>query len=197
MTTKYIIDIPSNRVIFFTKDETVPLRAGEEAIIYEDVNPPPEGMTLANAWSWKLFGRDFKRMEWPTPVHAKTDVDVFDENKQETLKALNIRINDARKNVPQTALNYNFLVQSIILNELNDSTGPWPMLEALAKVKNMSIDEYRSTAKDNVHEVNKILIRTEQWYQHYLDRINSASNNADLYVIRDELANRNFKVDLF
>ena len=84
MTTRYIIDIPSNRVIFFTEDDTVVLRAGEEAIVYEDLQPPPKDMTLGNAWSWKLYGRDFKRMEFPkTPPPAKTDIDTLNENKRD------------------------------------------------------------------------------------------------------------------
>ena len=197
MTTRYIIDIPSNRVIFFTQDSTVSLRAGDSAIIYEDMFDPPEGMTLGNAWSWKLIGRSFKKMEQELePPAAKTDIDTLEENKKEVIKSLNILINNARKVAPNP-LNFNPSVRVIIQNELKDPNGPWPMCEALARARNISLDQCMQEEGDRHREFVNLLIRTEQWYHYYLKKINDCASVDQLAVVRDEMANRNYKVDLF
>lgn len=195
MTTQYIIDIPSNRVIFFTEDATVQLKPGDSAILYEDVNPPPEQMTLNNAWSWKLYGRDFIRME-EGRVLGGQPVDTLAENRAEVIKALNILLNNVRKK-NQNPLNYNTSVHAIMQFELDNPDLPCPLIEALAKVKSQTVDEYRKTAKEKNDEFVKMLIRTEQWYQYYLDKIANAQNVNELAVIRDEMASRNFNLDLF
>lgn len=197
MTTRYIIDIPSNRVIFFTTDDSVTLRTGDSSIIYEDMFGPPEGMELTNAWNWKLFGRDFRKTDddVKTPG-AKTDIDTLEENKKEVIKSLNILINNARKIAPNP-LNFNPSVRIIIQNELNDSVGPWPMCEALAKARDISVDQCREEEADKHAEFVNLLIRTEQWYHYYLTKIKNTATVEDLALVRDELANRNFKVDLF
>lgn len=193
MTTRYIIDIPSNRVIFFTKDQSVSLRSGDSSIIYEDMFDPPEGMTLDNAWTWKLFGREFQQVEKDS---VKASTDTLDENKKEVIKALNILINNARKIVPNP-LNFNPSVRIIIQNEIKNSNGPWPMIEALAKARSISIEQCKKEEEEKHAVFVNLLIRTEQWYHFYLKKIEECTSVEDLAIVRDEMANRNFKVDLF
>lgn len=197
MTTRYIIDIPSNRVIFFTQDETVSLRAGDSSIIYEDMFDPPEGMRLENAWTWKLFGRDFRQMESEVKVpSANTNVDTLEENKKEVIKSLTILINNARKIAPNP-LNFNPSVRLIIQNEIDDLIGPWPMCDALAKARGITVEQCKKEEKEKHTEFVDLLIRTEQWYHYYLTKINNSQTVEELASTRDEMANRNFKLDLF
>jgi len=196
MKTRYIIDIPSNRVIFFTKDETVTLRPGDSAVIYEDMFGPPEGMTLANAWSWKLYGRTFQRMEGDIVKGPDTNVDTLEENKNEVTKALNVSINNSRKRL-RVPLDYTREVYLMIQQELDKSSGQQPMIEALAKVDGSTVSEYIEKIKKELDEYNRILIQSEQWKRYYQKKIDTASTVDDLAILRDEIANRNFKVDLF
>jgi hypothetical protein len=196
MKTRYIIDIPSNRVIFFTKDETVTLRPGDSAVIYEDMFGPPEGMTLANAWSWKLYGRTFQRMEGDIVKDPDTNVDTLEENKNEVTKALNVSINNSRKRL-RVPLDYTREVYLMIQQELDKSSGQQPMIEALAKVDGSTVSEYIEKIKKELDEYNRILIQSEQWKRYYQKKIDTASTVDDLAILRDEIANRNFKVDLF
>lgn len=192
--TRYIIDIATNRVIFFTQDENVPLNPCTNGILYEDFSEPPAEMSLANCWNWKLFGREIIRQEEERV--AKVKPDTLAVNKESTLKLLTTMVNGARSSI-RPVLTLGFYTTQIMFEEAVSSQGPWPICESIARAKGITLENAREEMIRTTDSIRETLIRTEQWYQYYKTKINDINDLDALAVLRDEIGARNFKVDLF
>lgn len=190
--TRYVIDIPSNRVIFFTEDSGINLVLTESTVIYEDVDSPPETMTLSNAWNWKLVGRTFVPQTNDTVIKLTPSEQAFKDNKDAVLKFLKDQINKRRNEVSSDYVNGQYVV-----NFLYSLSAQSKELADLARAKNISIDEMRQEIFSKLESFNSTMIRTEIWKEHYLKRINDCTSNNDLSAIRDEIGSVDFGRDLY
>jgi hypothetical protein len=69
--TKIILDIASNRIIFFTKDYSQKLELNEHVILYEFEGALPENLSLNNCWHFKFAV--IMQYFYPTTLATNTD----------------------------------------------------------------------------------------------------------------------------
>lgn len=191
---KYVIDVPSNRVIYFTTNDQESLVPGKEAVIYQDHFSPPSDMTIQNCWNYKLVGRTLiKQYDGETRTTKPTAVG---ENKQALIKLLTHQINAARSKLMK---DFDFEPQVYLMayNEAITTTGPQPYCEQLAKMKKINIVECRSFVIAEYQKFSRYLLNTDIWRRHYLEKIEASTTEEDQAVLRDEIGARNFEMDLF
>ncbi len=191
---KYVIDVPSNRVIYFTTNDQESLVPGKEAVIYQDHFAPPADMTIQNCWNYKLVGRSLiKQQDENTRTTKPTAVE---ENKNALIKLLTNQINAARKKLMN---DFDFEPQIYLMayQEAISTSGSQPYCEQLAKMKKINIVECRSFVIAEYQRFSKHLLNTDIWRRYYLEKIESSGTEEEQAVLRDEIGARNFEMDLF
>lgn len=190
---KYVIDVPSNRVIYFTTDENEILTPGREAMVYQDLFETPAGMTIKNCWNYKLVGRSFIKQD---TAPRTTKPDALTENKNAVRQVLTHQINAARKKITQD-FDFEPEIHLLAVLEASNPASPQPYCEQLAKMKKINVTEARSLIIEEHRRFSRLMLNTNLWKQYYDTKLSECADPEALALLRDEIGARNFEMDVF
>lgn len=179
---RLILDTSTLRVIYFTSDLNENLTLVDQTLMYDYAFVLPENFSLKNCWNWRLVGNRLELHEGS----QKTTPNIFEKNKQEVLQLLETKINQARQPYLSKCIGSNY-IRELKTKELQDSYSEF--LNKLATINGMNFDEYRNLLLENYSVAEKVLKITELNLEFYRIKINAATINHDLAVIRDEFCN--------
>lgn len=185
---RLILDTATLRVIYFTSDLNENLTLVDQTLMYDYAFVLPENFSLKNCWNWRLVGNRLELHEGS----QKTTPDIFEKNKQEVLQLLETKINQARHPYLSKCIGSEY-IRELKNKELKDDSSEF--LNKLSTINGMSLDEYRNFLVKIKSTTDEILKITEINLEFYKMKINSAVNNHDLAVIRDEFSNADLTND--
>jgi hypothetical protein len=182
---RLVIDISTNRVIYFTEDMEKLLTLNQHTAMRDWLEPLPADMKLNNCWDWRLKG-DTLEYTVKDPAPAET---LLEQNKKNVRQLLMDRINAARK--PHfSAYVGNDWIKNKRIEEANAGGGPLLLAEAATKNKELSV--LIREVLDADRTFSQVMIKTETLKIQYQKAINEATEESVLWELRDEIANTNY-----
>jgi hypothetical protein len=92
---RLVIDIATNRVVYFTKSESEELHLNEFVIIYEYHKELPINLTLSNCWNFRLESQDLVETEDDYKIKRQSE---FEFNKSTFFKQLAQKFENLKHN---------------------------------------------------------------------------------------------------
>lgn len=184
---RLILDVACNRVIYFTKDRDISLTLNEHVYLRDWFDELPLGMCLENSWNFKLV-KDRLVEDQPQPQERKS---LFEHNKERILQFLYEKVNNFRK-LYEPSCAEGHITRSIKLFEAKNNGGP--LLEQMCKSQNLSIDEMSREIIFRHKTYLAAMTSSEIFREVFKEKILRASDNSDLYQIRDQI--QDYKIDL-
>lgn len=182
---RLVIDIATNRVIYFTEDMEKQLTPNQHIAMRDWLEPLPANMKLDNCWDWRLKG-DILEYTVKDPVPPET---LLEQNKKNVRQLLMDRINAARKpHFP--AYVGNEWIRNKRIAEAKEGGGP--LLLAEAATKNKELEVLIREVLDSDRTFSQVMIKTETLKVQYQKAINEATEESVLWELRDEIANANY-----
>lgn len=185
---RLIIDTATMRVVYFTKDLNVNLTIVEGTLLYDYSFELDETCSHDNCWSWKLKGNKLVYDEPEKPILPT----LFEKNRTEVTKLLNAKISQARQPFLSNCSGGEYV------RYLKNYERNWPssdFLDKVAKIHNMTTDEYRNLILEKQQLTDAILKTTELNREYYTKAIIDAANDQVLYLIREEFCNSDLTHD--
>lgn len=177
-----VLDLACHRVIHFTHDSSSRLIQNEHIYFKEWFEELPIGMTLSNCWDWKLVG---DKLVLDTGKITPIKKSLLDHNKERIQKYLIDRVNGLRNNLVPDCLEGDYL-RALKLGEARNNGGP--MLNYLAENLGITVQELVDEVQFKYNEYKSIMARSEIFRIIYKTKIEQASDNQELYKLRDEIA---------
>lgn len=173
---RLVIDSATMRVVFFTTDLTKQLTISDDVLLYDLYTALPPTMTLDNCWNWKLKGNILENPDSNKKTTSNTNL--FVHNQQEAINLLIKSIDKVKKSIE-------FFDPISALLVINDQS----FLNDLAKVKNISPDEYLEIQKKSITFYKNAELNKE----YFLRQIKGAKSNDEILRIRDIFSNVSLK----
>ncbi|GAB7541626.1 hypothetical protein CS8_012890 [Cupriavidus sp. 8B] len=190
-----VTQVKSNRLVYFTDDpDYQPVMEGDWYFVSQYLGDLPAAMTLRNCWGWRFNGGVFKDVREPEP---KPQLErLLDSNRRALLTLLRDKISQARSRFTATcALGNEVRQQKLLearqyastLTEALPETLTFPMLDAIATARGISLSEAASLVESRHTETLAMLVRTERVREHYTQAIHRALTQDDMVRLRREL----------
>jgi hypothetical protein len=186
--TRIILDISTNRIIFFTKDYNQTLIVDENTVLYDYTKPLPENLTISNCWNFRLNGQTIEETKY---VNQNLKESELSFNKKTFIKQINARLNEEIEKLIFELEYSEFRVQ-----EARSPGSNLILIKEFASQNKMSVDEaiaYTLNSEDTRNSKIKII---EYVRQQYIKRAMLVTNNKQLMLIRDRFMNRKSFRDL-
>lgn len=183
---RLVLDVSTMRVIYFTDNLDEVLTQSKETLFFDYVGALPADMKLSSCWNWTLQGTTL--VHSVSPVSNKTTTSIFDFNKQECLKYLIQRVNDARRAL-QPDCDLGILIRvykhQMTYNQHDE------YLDALAKINNMRTHVYVDMIRRKEEEFMDALKISEINREYYKRLLQECSDSETLYQLRDQISKHN------
>jgi hypothetical protein len=185
MPTRLIIDIATNRITYFTKDMNQLFSLNEHVTIRDWLEELPSDMTLNNCWNWNLIGDKMTNTEYRAPVPV---VSLLEQNKTKVKQLLVQRINGTRTPYFSKAAGGDW-IRDRKLKEAQEGNGP--LIQQIAETQGKEVSEVCADIIAAYRTFNNVMIKTEESKLKYERLLNDAVEEAQVWVLRDEIANKN------
>jgi hypothetical protein len=149
-------------------------------------------MTLQNCWQWRFRGSVFIDERKPRPKPGPQRL--LDYNRDALLKLLRDKINDARapllaNGTMGAELRKQKLIQAEQYRTAPDSTGDLSLLTAVAKARDLSLDEAAELVISRAEQTERMLRETELVREEMRQAIRAAKTEQQLLELRQVLMN--------
>jgi hypothetical protein len=182
---RLIIDIATNRVTYFTTDMEQTFTLNEHVTMRDWLEDTPSDMKLNNCWNWRIEGDKLVNTEINNNPPPLT---LFQQNRNKVRNLLVEKINDARRPYFSKAVGGDY-IRDRKLKEAQEGNGP--MVEQLANDQGKDIATVCSEIIAAYRKFAYVMARTEELKLKYQKAINEATQDSQLWAIRDEFANTN------
>lgn len=180
---RVLIDIESNRVIWFSEDDET-LICTERTALINYTDPLPVGITRQNCWNWVLRERKIVPVEIPQPEK------LVEINRRQAEKLLYRKIAEKRQQIAPD-LPFGEMIQARKVADaqeyLNTGTSSG-LLARLASLWSVSFDQ---AARRVVHDwtaKERMLFQTEAQLVEYLHRLGTALGSDEILALHAEIA---------
>lgn len=182
--TRLILDITTNRVIYFTADLQQELTLSQHVVARDWLEEIPNGMTLNNCFNWQIDGNKLVN----TASAPRKPVDLFEQNKTKVKQLLIEKINDARRPYFSKAVGGDY-IRDRKLKEAQEGKGE--LIEQIASSQRKTTAQVCAEIIAAYRKFSYVMVRTEELKLHYEKAINDTTTESVLWAIRDEFANKN------
>lgn len=182
---RLIIDIATNRVTYFTLDIEQSFTLNEHVTMRDWLEDLPADMKLSNCWNWRIEGIKLVNTEIN---NNRPPLSLFEQNRNKVRNLLVEKINDARRPYFSKAVGGDY-IRDRKLKEAQEGNGP--MVEQLANDQGKDIATVCSEIISAYRKFAYVMARTEELKLKYQKAINEATQDSQLWAIRDEFANTN------
>ena len=187
MNYKLLVDMHSNRVVYFTANVTEHTEIDDNLYIcYTDELPKtPKQMTQFNAWSWK-WNSIKNELFFADPVGAAKET-LFDQNKKAAHNTLLSIVNRARNSL-YSEYEFDDVVNNFIFRELFLDEDKQTYLTTIASIRGVDISVVRSEFEAKRKKIEDVLFLSEVTKQLFTKQIQDAKTSEELYEIRNNIA---------
>ena len=188
MKYKLLVDIHSNRVVYFTANISEHTEIDDNLYIcYLDDELPskPKQMTQFNAWSWKW--NSIKNELFFADAVNTTKETLFDQNKKAAFNTLLNVVNTARTSL-YSQYKFDDVVNNFIFRELFLDEDKQTYLTTIASIRGVDASVVRSEFEAKRKKIEDILFLTEVTKQLFTKQIQDAKTSDELYEIRNNIA---------
>lgn len=185
MPTRLIIDIATNRITYFTKDMNQQLTLNEHVTTRDWLEELPSDMTLSNCWNWNLIGDKMTNTEYRAPAPV---VPLLEQNKNKVRQLLVQRINGTRQPYFSKAVGGDW-IRDRKLKEAQEGNGP--LIQQMAETQGKEVSAICSDIISAYRTFNNVMNKTEESKLRYEKLLNEATEESQVWVLRDEIANNN------
>lgn len=188
MKYRLLVDVATDRIIWYTTDLSAAIQNDDHSAIAEYEGEAPEGMTPGNSWNYGLKNQKIILLN-----KTKETVPLVESNRASIRKFLIDKINDKRSKL-KFDLRYADYIELLTYNEAYNYNGvnidqlPW--LQLSAKHSTLSVEKEVERIKFSFNQKQQALLMTEDLHLEMITRINAASDNDQLFEIRNEIFKR-------
>jgi len=188
---RLIIDIATDRVIYFTNDIEQVLELNDHVTMQDWPEPLPTDMSLNNCWNWCVRGNVLKNTTGAVTGSANT---LLDQNKKNVSQLLINKINAVRQPYTSKYIHNDWIrSQRLIEARLVEAQhGAGPLLSAEAAIKNIEVAVLAKEVIDSERMYQLIMVKTETLKLKYQKAIDETTEESSLWQLRDEIANANY-----
>ena len=192
MKIRLLVDLATDRILWYTTDLESPLNNDEHSAIAEYDGELPEGITLQNSWNYGYKNKQIVLLN-KTPVKPT----LVESNRTSINKLLLDKVNEKRATI-KSLIRYDDYVELLIYNDAYAYNGEnledlvW--LKLAAKHKELTPVQAIEVVKFEFNEKRRILFATEDIYLEMSKRIKNATTNEELFAIRTEVMDKIGKI---
>lgn len=187
---RLLIDLATDRVIWYTEDLTAQLHTDEHSVQAEYTGELPEGMTHANAWNFVYRNRTLINTEVPTNPPKS----LLETNRESINKFLINKINEKRlQKYPRVEykdyidfINFDN-ASKFIKGEMYDAQPLYIVQKTLGL---NGIDEAARKIIQQKNEKDAFLLSSELLLLETAEKIKNANTSDTLFFIRSELTDK-------
>jgi hypothetical protein len=192
MKIRLLVDLATDRILWYTTDLQSPLNNDEHSAIAEYDGELPEGITLQNSWNYGYKNKQIVLLNKP-PVKPT----LVESNRTSINKLLIDKVNEKRATI-KSVTRYDDYVELLIYNDAYAYNGAnledlvW--LKLAAKHKEITPVQAIEVVKFEFNEKRRILFATEDLYLEMSKRIKNATTSDELFAVRTELMDKIGKI---
>lgn len=192
MKIRLLVDLATDRILWYTTDLESPLNNDEHSAIAEYDGELPEGITLQNSWNYGYKNKQIVLLNKP-----QVKPTLVESNRTSINKLLLDKVNEKRATI-KSLIRYDDYVELLIYNDAYAYNGAnledlvW--LKLAAKHKEITPVQAIEVIKFEFNEKRRILFATEDLYLEMSKRIKSATTNEELFAIRTEVMDKIGKI---
>lgn len=192
MKIRLLVDLATDRILWYTTDLQSPLNNDEHSAIAEYDGELPEGITLQNSWNYGYKNKQIVLLNKP-----QVKPTLVESNRTSINKLLLDKVNEKRATI-KSLIRYDDYVELLIYNDAYAYNGAnledlvW--LKLAAKHKEITPVQAIEVIKFEFNEKRRILFATEDLYLEMSKRIKSATTNEELFAIRTEVMDKIGKI---
>jgi hypothetical protein len=192
MKYRLLVDIATDRLIWYTTDLEAHIQNDEHSAIAEFEGTLPEGITLGNCWNY-----GFRNKEVILLNHPAKKVSLLESNRTSIRKFLVDKINEKRSSLTFNVryadyvemLTYN---DSYCYNGTNLKDLPW--LQLASKNSSLTVEQLVEKIKFDFNIKRQALYQTEELFLEMNEKITNAQTNDELFDIRTAIFERIGKI---
>lgn len=188
MRYRLLVDVATDRIIWYTTDMSATIQNDDHSAIAEYEGDEPEGMNPGNSWNYGFKNQKIVLLNKP-----RETIPLVESNRASIRKFLIEKINDKRSKL-KFDLRYADYVELLMYNDAYNYNGvnieqlPW--LQLSVKHSKLPPEKEVERIKFLFSEKHQALLMTEDLYLEMINRINTATNNDQLFEIRNEIFKR-------
>lgn len=192
MKIRLLVDLATDRIIWYTSDLEASIQNDEHSAIAEYDGDLPAGLTLQNSWN---YGYRNKKVILLNTTAAKPTL--LESNRTSIRKLLVDKINEKRATI-NLQIRYDDYVELLTYNDayafngLNENDLIW--LKLAAKHQDLPVHQAAETVKFSFNEKRRVLFATEDLFLEMNKRITQATTSDELFVIRAEVMDKIGKI---
>ena len=192
MKIRLLVDLATDRILWYTTDLESPLNNDEHSAIAEYDGELPEGITLQNSWNYGYKNKQIVLLNKP-----QVKPTLVESNRTSINKLLLDKVNEKRATI-KSLIRYDDYVELLIYNDAYAYNGEnledlvW--LKLAAKHKELTPVQAIEVVKFEFNEKRRILFATEDIYLEMSKRIKNATTNEELFAIRTEVMDKIGKI---
>ena len=190
MKYRLLIDLATDRIIWYTSDLETPINNDDHSAIAEYDGDLIEGMTLQNCWNYGYQNKVLSLFNKPAVKPT-----LLESNRSSIRQLLIDKINEKRASI-KFNLRYSDYVELMTYNEAQLYNGSnlldlqWLSLAIKHGDAGIDTEQAIKIIKFDFNEKRNILLLTETFYLETLDQIKKATTNDELFQIRTEIQSR-------
>lgn len=192
MKIRLLVDLATDRILWYTTDLESPLNNDEHSAIAEYDGELPEGITLQNSWNYGYKNKQIILLNKP-----QVKPTLLESNRTSIHKLLVDKVNEKRATI-KSIVRYDDYVELLMYNDAYAYNGAnledliW--LKLAAKHKELTPVQAIEVIKFEFNEKRRVLFATEDLYLEMNKRIKNATTNDELFAVRTEVMDKIGKI---
>jgi len=192
MKIRLLVDLATDRILWYTTDLDSPLGNDEHSAIAEYDGELPAGITLQNAWNYGYKNKKVILLNKPAIKPT-----LVESNKTTIHKLLVDKVNEKRATI-KSVTRYDDYVELLTYNDSYAYNGSniedliW--LKLAAKHKDLPAEQAAEVVKFEFNEKRRVLFATEDLFLEMDKRIKNATTNDELFAVRTEVMEKIGKI---
>jgi hypothetical protein len=192
MKIRLLVDLATDRIIWYTSNLEEPIQNDEHSAIAEYDGDLPEGLTLENSWNYGYRNKEVKLLN---VTQAKPTL--LESNRGSIRKLLVDKVNERRARI-KSSMKYDDYIELLTYNDAYAYNGMnlddliWLKLEV--KHRGLQPAQVAELIKFEVSDKRSVLLATEDLYLEMDKRITNATTNDELFAVRTEVMDKIGKI---
>jgi hypothetical protein len=192
MKIRLLVDLATDRILWYTTDLASPLGNDEHSAIAEYDGELPDGITLQNSWNYGYKNKKVILLNKPAIKPT-----LVESNRTTIHKLLIDKVNEKRASI-KSVTRYDDYVELLTYNDAYAYNGSniedliW--LKLAAKHKDLPTEQAAEVIKFEFNEKRRVLFATEDLFLEMDKRIKNATTNDELFAVRTEVMEKIGKI---
>jgi hypothetical protein len=192
MKIRLLVDLATDRILWYTTDLVSPLHNDEHSAIAEYDGELPEGITLQNSWNYGYKNKQILLLN-KQPVKPT----LLESNRTSIHKLLVDKVNEKRASI-KSQVRYDDYIELLTYNDAyaynGTNTEDLIWLKLASKHKDLTAVQAAEVIKFEFNEKRRVLFATEDLYLEMDKRIKNATTNEELFAVRTEVMEKIGKI---